>query len=189
MWPTLVGYVSSSDFHINLLSNVVSDLILAFILYWVLTQPQEKRAEKQRINDILGLLKAEIEKNLKRAEEYASAIGDPDIDVASLFPLRYTRGTWNTFKESGFIRHIKDLQLIHQLLEMNEATYTANRNIRRFQLAYLEPKDKDIHHLAENAVEDARQLSHVLSETLQRLAEHDLPAFELPEGSRYFDGQ
>lgn len=90
----------------NFLANLASDALLAVAVYFIVTQPGEKRKVQQSQERALGLLKSESELNLSRARAYSSILENP-FDINSKdFPLRFTRGAWNSLRESGFLSEL-----------------------------------------------------------------------------------
>ena len=135
------------------------------------------------ITDSLGLLKAEIQVNHKRARAYVRALTEPSETIVSLFPLRYSRGAWNALKEIGVFSDLDDARLKYYLFRMNEATLVANKNLRKLQLAYLEDTDEgNLDLLVETAQQETRLVLRVLDRVLQMLRDVPVPdfAFEDP---------
>ena len=65
---------SWADFWSNLISNAASSAVIGFILYWIITRPDEKKARQERKNQALAILKIEFGKNLERARVYGFAL-------------------------------------------------------------------------------------------------------------------
>lgn len=164
-----------NEFWINFLANLAADAILAVAIYYIITQPGEKKKEKRTREQSLGLLKAEMQVNEKRARKYIEALENPSPDIALLFPLRYTRGAWNALKDSGFLSNLEDAVLSYYLFRMNETTLVANKNLRKVQLYYLENTDEDIKLLAEIAKRDSEQLCSLLTQLLSMLQKVKIP--------------
>jgi hypothetical protein len=163
------------DFLVNFLANILSDAILAIALYIIVTQPGERRRNRELIAKSLGLLKAETQVNFNRAKAYDRALTDPSEAIVSLFPLRYSRGAWNALKETGFFSSLSDAHLKYYLFRMNEATLVANKNLRKLQLAYLEKKGGDLGLLVETAQNENKHVVEVLDTVLQMLHDVEVP--------------
>jgi hypothetical protein len=159
-----------SDFWVSFLANLSADLLLAIALYIILTRPGERRKEKEAMLLGLGLLKNEIEVNIARCSEYVDVLKNPTRKINDLFPLRYRRSTWNSLKDSGFLGQLNDPQLAYYLFTMNEITFIANRNLRRFQLSFIDDPTKKTKILAKIAKNDGEHLLVVLAEVLKKLA-------------------
>ncbi|MEW6027889.1 MAG: hypothetical protein AB1554_00245 [Chloroflexota bacterium] len=159
-----------SDFWVNFLANLSADFLLAIMLYIILTRPDERRKEKEAMLLGLGLLKNEIEVNAARCKEYIAALKIPTKKINDLFPLRYRRSTWNSLKDSGFLGQLNDPQLAYYLFTMNEITFIANRNLRRFQLSFIDDPGEKTKTLAQIARNDGEHLLVVLEEVLKQLA-------------------
>jgi hypothetical protein len=183
LFTSIWAYLSQPDFHTNFFANVASDVLLAIFLTFIIARLSQRRAEKHRVQQILGLLRTEVELNTVRAREYARAIRKyPEIDLSTLFPLRFTRGVWNAFKESGFLQQVESVRLIYLLLRMNEATLAANKNVRRFELAVLEPDpNKNLERLRSTAIANSETLLELLEPTLELLNQLKLPSFDPKE--------
>lgn len=170
-----------SDFLINFLANVLADALLAIALYIIVTQPGERRRNREMIAKSLGLLKAEAQVNFDRAEAYSEALTNATETIVSLFPLRYSRGAWNALKETGFFSSLSDAHLKYYLFRMNEATLVANKNLRKLQLAYLEGKEGDLRLLIETAQNESKYVLEVLGNVLQMLHGVEVPDFAVED--------
>lgn len=164
------------DFVVSFLANLLSDALLAVAVYLIVTQPGERRRRRGAITKSLGLLKAEAQVNFNRAKAYGQALTDPSEDIAALFPLRYSRGAWNALKETGFFADLDDAHLKYFLFRMNEATFVANKNLRKLQLAYLEDKQSQLDRFIGIAQDETRHVLEVLDKVL-----HMLHGVEIPE--------
>jgi hypothetical protein len=169
------------DFLANFLANILSDALLAIALYIIVTQPGERRRNRELIAKSLGLLKAETQVNFNRAKAYDRALADPSEAIVSLFPLRYSRGAWNALKETGFFSSLSDAHLKYYLFRMNEATFVANKNLRKLQLAYLEKKEGDLGLLVETAQNESKHVLEVLDNVLQMLHDVEVPDFAVED--------
>jgi hypothetical protein len=170
-----------SEFWVNFLANMASDVFLAAAIYLIVTRPGERRSERAMVNQALGLLKAEVKVNADRARGYAQALADPSKGIVALCPLRYTRGAWNALKESGFFSNLRDPHLAYYLFRMNEATLIANRNLRRFQLAYLEDTGGKRPLLAHTARDDSRRVLNAIEKVLEQLENVPLASYPVED--------
>jgi hypothetical protein len=174
-----------SDFGVNFLSNFLANLVsgalLAFVIYWIVTRPDERKREQASLKQAIGLLKTEIDTNITRAKSYIQALGSPNAEIIALLPLRYTRGAWNALKESGFLPKLNDPKLIYYLLRANEATLVANRNLRKFELSHLEGKRETNALLAQTAQNDSIHLLKVLQGVSAVLEQEKVPKVFLEE--------
>lgn len=164
-----------NEFWINFLANLAADALLAIAVYFIVTQPGEKKKAIEIKEQSLGLLKAEAQVNEKRARAYIEALNPPSPAIVSLFPLRYTRGAWNALKDSGFLANINDPVLSYYLFRMNESTLVANKNLRKIQLAYLKDTDENIELLAQVAKRDSEYLVTILTRVLAMLEKVKIP--------------
>jgi len=172
---------SWADFWSNLISNAVSTAVIGFILYWIITRPDEKKAKKERKNQALAMLKIEFEKNLERARVYGLALKKTSNDLSDLYPLRFTRGAWNALKESGFLLQLDDVKLIYDLLSVNEIITTANNNLLKVRNALAEKDKKKLKIYAEKAVKECSMILFLAAPILKQLEEMNLPEVILPE--------
>lgn len=161
-----------SDF----LANLAADALLAIVVYLIVTQPGEKKKSEQRKRRALGLLKSEALINRDRARSYVSSLVDPTGIQTDLFPLRYTRGAWNSLRESGFLPELEDPELAYYLFRMNELGLVANKNLRRFELAHLESTGGRIDILAELARKNSEHFLRLLTIVLEKLEETEAVA-------------
>jgi len=171
------------DFMNNFLANLASDALFAIVIYIIITQPSERRKERAAFNQALGLLKAEAQVNRARANIYLKELAEPNDRVSELFPLRFMRGAWNALKESGALSRLNDAQLAYHLFRMNEIAYVANRNFRRYQLAFMEDTGGKHDVLAEIARKDSERLVVAIDEVLSRLEHIEVSQFPV----EYFD--
>jgi len=170
-----------NDFWMNFGANLAADAILAFAIYYIVTQPQEQKKTKQRFAQALGLLKSEAEINRHRAHSYISDLEHPTGVKVSIFPLRFTRGAWNALRESGFISEIDDLELAYYLFRMNEIGLVANKNLRRFELAHLEDTGGRVRELGNLARQNCIEFHDLLEEVLNRMKEIEAVSINEPD--------
>ncbi len=161
-------------FWISFLANLASDAILAIAIFVIVTQPGEKRKTRKRNRQSLGLLKAETEINKGRATAYLASLAELDDALPQLFPLRFTRGAWNSLRESGFLAGFEDPRLAYFLFRMNETGLVANKNLRRLELAYLEETGGNRRLIADTACANVA-LFAVLVDKVLALLQHVQP--------------
>ena len=65
-----------SEFLISFLANLAADSILAVALYFILTQPSEKKKAQAAVSQSLGLIKAEALINISRASAFAMDLSE-----------------------------------------------------------------------------------------------------------------
>ena len=118
-----------SDFWSNFISNAGSSAVIAFVLYWIITRPDEKKAASKRRAQALAMLKIEFQTDLQRARQYGDGLKTPGSDLTSLYPLRFTRGAWNALRESGFLPQLEDVEFVYELLRLNEVITVANSSL------------------------------------------------------------
>ncbi len=164
------------EFWVNFLANLAADALLAIAIYIIVTQPGEKKKQQEIRKQSLGLLKAEILVNFDRAQEYIESFIEPDSVSSTLFPLRYTRGAWNTLKDSGFLASIGDPILSYHLFRMNETALVANKNLRRYQIAVLDGKMEKLESLANEAKRDSEILIIILNKLIAILENVKVPS-------------
>ncbi len=97
----------------NFISNAASSAVIGFVLYWIITRPDEKKSKRERKNQALAMLKIEFVINLERARLYGAALKKTSGDFSALYPLRFTRGAWNALKESGFLPQLEDVGFVY----------------------------------------------------------------------------
>lgn len=158
-----------NEFWINFFANLASDTLLAFAIYFIVTQPGEKRKYVARRNSALGLLKSEAEINRQRAVSYIDNLTHPNFVTTAAFPMRFTRGAWNALKETGLIAELDDPTLAYRLFRMNELGVIANGNLRRFELAHLEETGGKITELGELARKNCAHYLATLDVALNKL--------------------
>jgi hypothetical protein len=176
-----------SEFWINFCANLASDALLAVAIYFIVTQPGEKRKYAARRDSALGLLKSEAEINRQRAVSYFDKLSLPDSVTTSAFPMRFTRGAWNALKETGLLAELDDPTLAYRLFRMNELAMIANRNLRRFELAHLEETGGKISELGELTRKDCANYLANLDAALSKLqgiesVQLDAQAFSIDPG-------
>ena len=169
------------NFFSNFTANILSDALLAIALFFIVTQPGEKKKKDIATEKSLGLLKAEAQVNFNRADAYSKALIKPSDELVTLFPLRYSRGAWNALKETDFFSNLHDPHLIYYLFRMNEATFVANRNLRKLQLALLDKKQKNLGFLVETAQKESEHVLNVLGNVVQMMDDIKLPEFAIED--------
>jgi hypothetical protein len=158
-----------SEFWINFFANLASDALLAVVIYFIVTQPGEKRKSELRRSRALGLLKSEAEINHRRAISYVAGLSEDNTVITAAFPMRFTRGAWNALRESGFIAGMDDPTLAYDLFRMNELGLVANKNLRRLELAHLEETGGKVSELGELARKNCEGYLSVLEVVLRKL--------------------
>jgi hypothetical protein len=159
----------------NFLANIFADVLIAIAIFIAITQPNEKKRTRARVMQALGLLKAEMAANAARARNYIQALDGRAADLKALFPLRYTRGTWNALKESGFLPQLNDAKLVYHLLRANEALVVADASLHRVQTALRERRKTSS--LAQAAKQDSERLIEAMDPLLAILGGMRLPEF------------
>lgn len=170
-----------SEFWSNFISNAGSTAVIGFVLYWIITRPDEKKAAKQRRDQALSMLKIEFKTNLLRAKQYNEGLKVPKNDLTYLYPLRFTRGAWNALRESGFLPQFEDMGLVYELLRVNEVITVANSSLSsvRSAIAGKNMKTK-LNHYAKKAVKECAQIEVYLVPILAKLDVMRLPEIVLP---------
>jgi hypothetical protein len=170
-----------SDFWTSFLANLLADAILAFALYYILTQPGEKKKAQELRLVSLGLIKSELSTNEQRALTYLTQLDDimstlshtrssyRKQRLSKYFPFRFTRGAWNALREGGFLPNIDKPLLAYSLFAVNELTIVANRSLRRFELVTLGNEDGDPKVFATVARRDVAKLSSALTSALSAM--------------------
>jgi hypothetical protein len=167
--------ISMADFWTNFLANISADIIIAIAVFIAITRPNEKREAQKRERQALGLLKAEMEANAKRAKSYLETLHGTAADLKTLSPLRYTRGAWNALKEGGFLLQLKDAILVYHLLRVNEAIVVADASLHKVIIAVRDRKGT--RSLVQVAIKDNERLLKVFDPLLLILSEKKLPEF------------
>lgn len=180
-----------SDFLTNFLANLAADSLLAVALYFIITQPGERKKAQAAVSQALGLIKAEALINVSRSTtiiegldkfilhyRQAGYVGNFDwqVSITTLFPLRYTRGAWNALREGGFLPAINNPHLTYLLFRMNELIVVANNNLRKFELAVLEESEADKGLLAKTAKRDSERVYEALRRVLTALENQSVRA-------------
>ncbi len=163
------------NFFTTFLATFFADGIIAITILFVITRPDEKNQKKERVIQALGLLQAEMETNHARARNYLQALDGQSTDLKALFPLRYTRGTWNALKESGFLPLLNDARLVYHLLRVNEAIVVADTSLHKIQVALQERKS--VNSLTKAAKIDNERLIEAMDPLLTLLNNMHLPEF------------
>jgi hypothetical protein len=167
--------ISLVDFWTNFLANITADIILAIAVFIAITRPSEKREAQEHVRQALGLLKAEMEVNDRRAKNYLQTLRGTAADLKALTPLRYTRGAWNALKEGGFLLQLKDAILVYHLLRVNEAIVVADASLHKVIIAVRD--GKGTRSLLQVAIKDNERLLKVFEPLLLILNEMNLPEF------------
>lgn len=167
------------DFWSNFISNAGSSAVIGYVLYWLITRPDEKKAVENRRDQALAMLKAEFNINLERAKLYEEALKKPKGDLSHLYPLRFTRGAWNALKESGFLPQFEDVELIYELLRVNEFITNCNSSLLRVRSAKAASEQRKLNFYAKKAMNECRQIQKLLPLILDKLSKMNLPVIEL----------
>lgn len=169
------------DFMLNFLANLLADTFLGIIIFVAIRRPGEKKKAKENLKKALGLLRTEIEINVERTSKYISKLNKPVMDISELIPMRYSRGAWNALKESNFLPEIDNPDLVYFLLRMNETALVANKNLRKFELCFLEESKGNKEKLAEVAMKESVHLNKIFIKVASILEQMDIPSFEVDE--------
>ena len=172
---------SWGDFWSNFISNAGSSAVIGFILYWIITRPDEKKAKEERKNQALAMLKIEFETNLERAKLYGEALEKPSQDFTPLYPLRFTCGAWNALKESGFLPQLEDVGFVYELLRVNEIVMVANNSLVKVRNAKADGQKPKLNTYAKKAVKECSQIEMLTLHILEKMNSMKLPEVKLPE--------
>lgn len=173
---------SWSDFWSNFISNAGSSAIIGFVLYWIITRPDEKKANDRRRAQALSMLKIEFNTNLRRAKQYGEALKTPEEDLTPFYPLRFTRGAWNALKESGFLPQFEDVSFVYELLRLNEVIVVANKSLSSVRSAKAGKNMKiKLARYSKKAVKECAQIVEYIGPILEKLEKMKLPEIMLPE--------
>jgi hypothetical protein len=172
---------SWGDFWSNFISNAASSAVIGFVLYLIITRPDEKRARRERRNQALAMLKIEFEINMERAKLYGKALQKPAGDFGPLYPLRFTRGAWNALKESGFLPQLEDVEFVYEMLRVNEIITTANNKLVKVRNSKSENQRTKLHTYAKQVVKECKQIETSLIPILHKLAAMNLPNVDIPD--------
>jgi hypothetical protein len=182
---TLIGQHFNWDwggFWSNFISNAGSSAVIGFVLYWIITRPDEKKVAQKRRVQALAMLKTEFQTDLARAKQYREALKTPQKDLTRLYPLRFMRGAWNALRESSFLPQIEDIGLIYELLRVNEVITVANSSlstVRKLQ-GGKNTKTK-LNKYAQKAVKECTQIEAYLTPILAKLDDMKLPEVKLTD--------
>lgn len=171
---------SWGDFWSNLISNAASSAVIGFILYWVITRPDEQKVTDKRRAQALAMLRIEFKTDLERAKQYTIALQHPEDDLASYYPLRFTRGAWNALKESGFLPQIEDVSFVYELLRVNEIITVANSSFSTVRKSKADNKKVKLNRYAKKAATECTQIEAYLIPILAKLDTMKLPDVQLP---------
>jgi hypothetical protein len=185
-WGTwLLGRYFAWDwgsFWSNFISNAGSSAVIGFVLYWIITRPDEKKATDQRRAQALSMLKIEFKTNLQRARLYSEALKSPDDDLTSFYPLRFTRGAWNALKESGFLPQFENVAFVYELLRLNEVIVVANKTLSSVRSAKVGKNMKiKLARSSKKAVKECVQIEAYIGPILAQLEKMNLPDIKIPE--------
>jgi len=168
-------------FWLNFISNAGSSAVIGFVLYWIITRPDEKRDADQRRAQALSMLKIEFKVNLERVKQYGEILKTPEQDLTPFYPLRLTRGAWNALKESGFLPQLHDARFIFELLQLNEVIVVANKSLSLVRSAKVKKSAKaKLARYAQKAVKECAQIEARLIPILAKLESMRLPEIVLP---------
>lgn len=173
-----IGYYflwSWGNFWSDIISNAVASAIIGYILYWVITRPDEKKANSKRRDQALAILRVELKINFERAELYKKELINEKLDISSLSPFRFTRGAWNALKESGFLPQLDDISFVYQLLRVNEILVIANSSLSTIRRLKTDSKESNLKSYIDKAVEECSQIENQLSAILDKLNKMNLP--------------
>jgi len=172
---------SWADFWSNFISNAASSAVIGFVLYRIITRPDEKKSREERKRQALAMLKMEFQTNEQRARLYAEALENPSADFAPLYPLRFTRGAWNALKESGFLPQLDDVGFIYELLRVNELITVASNSLLKVRNAKAEKQKAKLNTSAARAIKECQQIEALLKPILEKLQAMHLPEVNLPK--------
>lgn len=170
-----------NEFMNNFLANLFADALLFVAILIVITRPGERKRAEENFRQALGLLKTEILINVDRSNIYIQALSDTPEDISDLLPIRYSRGAWNSLKESNFLPKINNPELVYYLLRMNETALVANKNLRKFELCYLEDTKGNKEKLAVVARNESIHLNKIFVKVAAILEQMELPSFKVDE--------
>jgi hypothetical protein len=166
----------------NFISNAGSSAVIGFVLYWIITRPDEKKVVNQRRAQALSMLKIELTTNFLRAKQYGEALKTPENDLTPYYPLRFTRGAWNALKESGFLPQFEDVSFVYELLRLNEVVVVANKSLASIRSAKAGKNTKTkLARYSKKAVKECTQIAGYLGPILAKLEKMKLPVIALPE--------
>jgi len=166
---------SWGNFSSDIISNAVASAIIGYILYWVITRPDEKKANSKRRDQALAILRVELTINFERAELYKKELRNEKLDISSLSPFRFTRGAWNALRESGFLPQLDDISFVYQLLRVNEILVIANSSLSTIRRLKTDGKESNLISYIDKAVEECSQIENQLSTILDKLNKMNLP--------------
>jgi hypothetical protein len=168
------------EFWLNFISNAASSAVIGFVLYWIITRPDEKKSKQERKNQALAMLKIEFEINLERARLYGGALKRTSSDFSALYPLRFTRGAWNALKESGFLPQLEDVGFVYELLRVNEVITVANNSLLKVRNAKADKEKAKLNTYAKKAVKECAQIEILMPPIVEKLESMKLPEVKLP---------
>jgi len=172
---------SWSDFWLNLISNAASTALIGYVLYWIITRPDEKKAGQKRRDQALAMLKNEFVIDLARARRYGVALKDPNIDIGTLYPLRFTRGAWNSLREGGFLPQLEDVSFVYELLRINEIITVANNSFSNMRRSDAEGNRNKLNKYAKKAETECMLIENHLVPILAKLEKMSLPEIILTD--------
>lgn len=166
----------------NFISNAGSSAVIGFVIYWIITRPDEKKAATLRRAQALSMLKIEFKINLERAKLYGEVLKAPEDDLTPYYPLRFTRGAWNALKESGFLPQFDDVSFVYELLRFNEVLVVANKSLASIRSAKAGKNTKlKLTRYSKKAVRECAQMVEYLGPILEKLEKMKLPEIVIPE--------
>jgi hypothetical protein len=169
----------------NFISNAGSSAVIGFILYWIITRPDEKKANDRRRAQALSMLKIEFEINLERAKQYREVLKSPEQDLAPYYPLRFTRGAWNALRENGFLPQFEDIGFVYELLRLNEVLVVANKSLASVRSAKAGKNMKTkLARYSKKAINECAQIEKYLDPILDKLGKMNLPKIVLRQDIR-----
>ncbi|MBI1280903.1 MAG: hypothetical protein GC179_22455 [Anaerolineaceae bacterium] len=198
--PPDYWYDVGVSFISGLLSNLLSAVVLGIVIYYSISRRRQLKRINERRNRLLSMLKNEMEINLDRAKLCLRTIKPiEDIDSKPLWqklrigkftdlskddarelrnhlPKGFTRGMWNSLKESGFFAEEEDGTLIYILFRANEKIYQADKTLRDFRASLSKLSDR-IDMRAAEALKDCETTVKLLSQAIEIMDKMSLPPF------------
>jgi hypothetical protein len=158
-----------SDFWVGLCANIMADLIIGVILYFLFTNLPEKRREKENLKKGLSNLKEELVLNQdKRIPRLILELKNLSGGVIENPQFMLAQNAWESIKTTGLLPKIKNVKLVHNIFQLEEQINETNFLLHDVQrLVFIDPKiSKKGNKLPEYTIKACEMVKVYLDKTL-----------------------
>jgi hypothetical protein len=131
-----------SDFWVGLCANLIADLVIGIILYFLLTNLPEKRRERENLKNGLSNLKEELILNQdKRIPKLILELKNLPEGLVENPQFMLAHNAWESIKTTGLLPKIKNVKLVHNIFQVEEQINEVNILLHEVQrLVFIDTK-------------------------------------------------